>query len=361
MSFRISGNSFDAIYREILSRISADWDYQASPRGKPVRECIAAGFTLTNPRNRLVMSPARKMNYGFAVGELCWYLRGDDDLDTMLYYNKRMSQFSDDNKTINSAYGARMFNECAIADSQFDTCILELLKDPDSRRAVMHINKSSDLIRAVSPSGSKDVPCTMSVQLLIRDRLLHMHVLMRSNDIIWGMPYDVFSFTCLQEAFMLMMKDAGVQVDDIGYYHHTAGSLHLYGDHYSLAEEVAREEMEPPAQMEPFTLDEIGWLAQPVEKSIRQGKAMDGLRGEPSSSSILWMIDMLTEHRKKRDVEENKLKCIDELAQQAQDDGLYDFSKAEIHLKKMTTAEALDELTRLTEEFGGYDKEMETK
>jgi thymidylate synthase len=98
----------------------------------------------------------------------------------------------------------------------------ELKNDPDSRRAVMHINQPPDLGRAVG-AGSKDVPCTMSLQLLIRDRKLHMHVLMRSNDVVWGMPYDVFSFTCLQEAFLYLLQEQGVPVDGLGCYHHTAG------------------------------------------------------------------------------------------------------------------------------------------
>jgi thymidylate synthase len=220
MSFYYSGDSLQDIHQVLMGTLNDDFDYESAPRGKPIRELIAASFTLTNPRNRLIDSPARNVNYGFAVGELCWYVRGDDDLATMLYYNKRMSQFSDDGKTINSAYGYRMFKDRWLGrrftgmgheiedKSQLDNIIQELVKDPDSRRAVMHINEPGDLYRAVM-DGSKDVPCTMSIQLLIRDRKLHMHVLMRSNDVVWGLPYDVFSFTCLQETFPLQATGAG--------------------------------------------------------------------------------------------------------------------------------------------------------
>ncbi len=327
-------DNLEEIYRELTDRLARHPEYESAPRGKAIREGIGAHFVLTDPRNRLITSPARNVNYGFAVGELCWYVRGDTDLETMLYYNKRMAQFSDDGKTINSAYGHRILKErwsarfpmpAAYGRSQLDNVIDELRKDPDSRRAVMHINEPSDLLKAVE-GGSKDVPCTMSLQLLIRERRLHMHVLMRSNDIIWGVPYDVFSFTCLQEAFLYMLQDAGVSVDDLGYYHHTAGSLHVYETHYTMAEEVGGETFYPPPPMMPFTLMGLQEIAEQVEPAIRMA-APDGLFVNTFSGTEGWMFDCLMDHRAKR------------------------LAEAEERARKEAE---LAELTRLTEEVGGY-------
>lgn len=307
MSFNYSSDSFEDIHQCLMQTLARDFDYESAPRGQPIRELIAASFTLTNPRNRLIMSPIRAANYGFGVGELCWYVRGDIDLETMLYYNKRMSRFSDNNMTINSAYGARILNKKWFGDSpvedvgQFDNVIEELKKDPDSRRAVMHINEPRDLFKAVT-IGSKDVPCTMSLQLLIRDRKLHMHVLMRSNDVVWGMPYDVFSFTCLMECFLYKLQEAGVPVDDLGCYHHTAGSLHLYETHFKMAEEVSNEELLDTSPMKPFTLAEMQDLAETVEPILRTGDTV-GRAGVPSGT-IGWMETELWKHRVKRNSEQ---------------------------------------------------------
>ena len=310
MSFNFSAPSLEEIHQILLHTLHDDFDFRSAPRGKAIKELVAATFTLDDPRNRLILSPARNVNYGFAVGELCWYIRGDTDLGTMLYYNKRMSQFSDDGVTINSAYGARMLNG---APSQFDDVVEELKRDPDSRRAVMHINQPHDLHRAVD-RGSKDVPCTMSIQLLIRDRRLHMHVLMRSNDVVWGMPYDVFSFTCLQEAFLYVLQKEGVPVDDLGAYHHTAGSLHVYETHFGLAEEVSKENLVRPAPMKPFTREELEWLANEAEPKIRASAAAGGIdwmtvdpipgnRTERPAGTIDWMVSQLADHRHKRVLE----------------------------------------------------------
>ncbi len=358
MSFNYSSESLQDIHKVLMMTLHDDFDYTSAPRGKPIKELIAATFTLMNPRNRLIESPARNVNYGFAVGELCWYVRGDTDLETMLYYNKRMKMFSDDGKTINSAYGHRLFKTRwgglrftgmghEIDDkSQFDNIILELKRDPDSRRAVMHINEPPDLYHAVM-NGSKDVPCTMSLQLLIRDRKLHMHVLMRSNDVVWGLPYDVFSFTCLQELFLLKLQEAGVPVDDLGSYNHTAGSLHVYDTHFAMAEEVSKEPDVELTPMKPFDLQSIEYLSEEVEPEIRKNWTSENVRDayrvytEPRPEwqdpemSLEWMTRRLVEHRLKRNAEE--------AAEYARRDA------------------ALTELVRLTEEAGGYPELEEKK
>ncbi len=335
MSFFYSSDCLNNIHQTLMDTLYDDFDYESAPRGKPIRELIAPSFTLMNPRKRLIDSPARAVNYGFAVGELCWYLRGDYDLETMLYYNKRMSQFSDDGQTINSAYGKRILGpkwatNYVQALSQLDNVIAELKSDPDSRRAVMHINEPGDLLRAVE-RGSKDVPCTMSLQLLIRDRKLHMHVLMRSNDVAWGLPYDVFSFTCLQEVFLYKLQEAGVPVDDLGSYHHTAGSLHIYDTHFAMAKEVSKEEDTDPAPMKPFTLAGLERVATVIEPDIRTG--VGDVAWFANGDTEDWMVQRLVDHRNKR------------LSEQQRRD------------------EALTQLTRLTEEAGGYEelKEKDVK
>lgn len=337
MSFNYEADSLEEIHSELMATLIQAPDFEAAPRGKPIKELVAASFTLTNPRNRLIPSKVRNVNYGFAVGELCWYVRGDSDLETMLYYNKRMAQFSDDGRTINSAYGARMFKgrwskplpprtardsgppRVPDSVSQVDMVLEELRRDPDSRRAVMHINEPTDLLRAVE-RGSKDVPCTMSIQLFIRDRRLHMHVLMRSNDVVWGLPYDVFSFTCLQEAFLYRLQQEGVPVDDLGSYHHTAGSLHVYDTHFAMAEEISKEVPTRPAPMTPFTLAGLQWVAEAAEPIVRESGLTGGpmcwtdvphnpecscvdLTRDAPQTTIDWMVGKLVDHRDKRVLE----------------------------------------------------------
>lgn len=310
MSFSYVGDSMEEIHRALMAQLINSPDYEVAPRGMKIRELLFPSFTLNDPRNRLITSPAREVNWGFAVGELCWYVRGDDDLETMLYYNKRAAQFSDDGATLNSAYGKRLFDDEYLDSwtqrtytSQWEMVLKELKADPDSRRAVMHINQPKDLLKATT-KGSKDVPCTLSMQLFIRNKRLHMHVIMRSNDLAWGTPYDVFSFTCMQEIFLRLLQAEGVAVDDLGSYHHTAGSLHLYERHYEMARSIEGETLETDP-MKPFGVDELEHLAYELEPQIRGSKddltIGSGYReARLAETSVEWMARQLVAHRDKR-------------------------------------------------------------
>ena len=58
---------------------------------------------------------------------------------------------------------------------------------------------------------------------------------MRSNDVIKGLPHDIFCFTMLQEMVARMISV------DLGIYKHCVGSLHLYDTDKSKAKSFMRE------------------------------------------------------------------------------------------------------------------------
>jgi thymidylate synthase len=98
--------------------------------------------------------------------------------------------------------------------------MVDLLKrKTHSRRAVIQLFDANDLVE-----DHKDVPCTCSLQFMIRHQQLNLHVSMRSNDAFFGLAHDVFCFTMLQE---ILARELSVE---LGRYTHVAGSLHLYKD-----------------------------------------------------------------------------------------------------------------------------------
>ena len=152
------------------------------------------------------------------MGEFLWYMRGDRDMQPLCYYSRKIATFSDDGETLHSAYGARMFGRHPlISVNQWQDALALLRRDPDTRQAVIHIRTPQD---AAIPS--RDHPCTLALQFLLRSGALHLVVTMRSNDIILGSCYDLFSFTLMQETMAL---ELGVQ---LGQYYHQVGSWHLY-------------------------------------------------------------------------------------------------------------------------------------
>lgn len=203
---------------------------EVSPRNLSVKEIQNYSLCITNPQDRIIHNPFRRMSLPYAFGEICWYLRGENSLATMQYYSSIMQNFSDDGETLNSAYGYRIFgHHPQIGFDQWEDVVDKLSKDPDSRQAIIHLHTPSNEV-------TKDQVCTLSLQFMIREGKLDLVVNMRSNDIVWGFTYDVFAFTFMQE---LMANELGIKM---GKYYHNVASMHLYEKDFNMLDLLERYE-----------------------------------------------------------------------------------------------------------------------
>lgn len=212
--------NMDTLYRDTLNQIMLK-GLDASPRGKKTNELLGVSLKLLSPQCNLLLSPARKLNYHFMVGEFLWMLLGRNDVATIGRFNKQISAFSDDGVSFSGAYGPKLIE-------QLPYVIKTLIADPFSRQAVLTIWRER-------PGSTKDVPCTVAMQFLLRDKKLDMVTYMRSNDAWLGLPYDIYNFTMLQNYVAAALKVG------LGTYHHVVGSLHVYEEHFEKAQAVADE------------------------------------------------------------------------------------------------------------------------
>lgn len=174
-----------------------------------------------------------RISPAYLFGEWLWYFTGRQDMKFISCFGKIWKQMSDDGITNNSAYGHIMMNKFGF--DQIEK-IIELLKiDPDSRRAVININVPNKNV-----IETKDEPCTIALQFLVRKNKLHCTCMMRSNDIWLGFPYDVAFFTELQKyvADILQME--------YGTYTHFVVSLHLYERNVNAAKKIINEQICEP-------------------------------------------------------------------------------------------------------------------
>lgn len=122
-----------------------------------------------------------------------------------------------------AAYGPRL-------EDQYDRVMMDLLRNPTTRQAVLSIWRRDDLW------WPHDKPCTVVLQFLIRGNKLELHTTMRSNDVWLGLAYDAFAFTQIQWSMLLAINSMIVNHDispmkqplQIGRYVHHTTSLHLY-------------------------------------------------------------------------------------------------------------------------------------
>lgn len=170
-----------------------------------------------NLRSNILVHPLRKLNFKFMVVEWIWVARGWDNLWELARVNPNIAEFSDNGKTLAGAYGPRLL-------PQWEYVLTEL-RNKDSRRAVA-------TIWTPSPVPSKDIPCTISLQWLLRGEKLNCIVTMRSSDVWLGLPYDMFVFSQLTSSL------AGELSCETGWIQFNLGSSHLYEKHEAQAIEV---------------------------------------------------------------------------------------------------------------------------
>lgn len=166
------------------------------------------------PSANFLLDEERALDPCYACAELIWYLSRSSDTMMMEAYAPNYARYSDGY----GAYGARLKNH---GDDQLDAVIGVLKRSPNSRQAIMSLWHPNDV--GIALEGEKtDLPCTLSLQFLLREGRLHLITTMRSNDVWLGLPYDIFCFTCIQ---LMIAQHLDVQH---GYYYHNVGSLHLY-------------------------------------------------------------------------------------------------------------------------------------
>lgn len=203
-----------------LESVLERYDCVSKPRGMEVRELIGGGYTVQMPA--YISLASRKVNLPFMLGEAYWILSGSNRVSDITNYMKTYKNFSDDGVFLRGAYGPKVVDQLGYV---VDT--LEL--DYDSRQAVINIWRER-------PGKSKDIPCTLSMQFLIRNGKLHSVTTMRSQDIVLGFTYDVFTFSMVAMSVKLLLKERGIHVE-LGDLIVNAGSLHVYEKHYEEAKE----------------------------------------------------------------------------------------------------------------------------
>lgn len=222
----ITGKTFADVYGKLAAKVYVEGS-ECSPRGMKTKELIQETFCIEDPSCNLAFIEGRNFSIMHAIAESLLLVSKTNSVTSFSFFNEKMKQFSDDGVTLHGAYGYR------IADSLWD-CLGKLVEDRNTRQAILSIHRVDDV-----KSESKDIPCTISLQFTIREDKLNLHVYMRSNDLIWGTPYDVFVFTNLQ---MVFANTLGI---GLGKYYHTATSLHVYENMYSTLLMLASGDVKP--------------------------------------------------------------------------------------------------------------------
>ncbi len=285
----ISAGTLDDLLRRVIPKLLKSRNHIKPTRGNAT-ELIGVLLQLTNPRARLSLTET-KGRLSSCVGELLWYLAKSKDLQFIAYYLSRYRKESEDGRTVYGGYGPRLFG--MRRHNQVGNVLALLKRKRDSRRAVIQLFDAADIART-----HKEIPCTCTLQFMIRGRQLHMFTNMRSNDAFLGLPHDVFAFTMLQEIVARTLRV------EIGTYKHAVGSLHLYNEHRQSARQYLKEGWQSTAPMPPMPVTNPWRSIHRVvkaERAIRSGRKINigALRLHPYWADLVRLLQIYWHFRKR--------------------------------------------------------------
>ena len=216
-------------------------------RNSRQKEKIFQSFEITDPTRINVTIPERKFNFSYGVAEWLWYLSSNSSTKNIGKLAKIWSMISDENGDAESNYGVYL-------KPQWEWVKEEIKRDIDSRRATFVINQIHHKYK-----NPKDYPCTHYIQFFVRNNKLHLGVNMRSNDLIFGLCNDVFTFSLFQQMMLNELNQEGLNLQLGSYFHH-AGSLHVYERHFGMIENIGKSQFLIDNKQETCILrDEVCW------------------------------------------------------------------------------------------------------
>ena len=259
MKYKTANEAFYAVAQDLLNAPLIEGTGPERLQDS-MKERLNFQFSWMSPLDRLT----DKLTLDTAVARFVWMMAANNRLADIAFYEPRVSHFTDDELTVpGSDYGMRLRQPQPGVDQVKET-IESLKENPNTRRAAMSIYHPIDTTRR----ESNDISCAFG--LLFHNRLgrLHTTVLMRSNNALTLLPFNLFEFSMLAE---VMAVETGLKLGEITYF---AGSMHLFEKDIDRAKETLNSKsLFNPQSMPKMPSDE-----SPLDQLKKLGKLDADLR-----------------------------------------------------------------------------------
>ena len=221
--------TFDTIYQNLIKKILTEGIEELNERtGYKTKALPGLTFQIDIERDGFPLLTLRKQPIKSPIAEQCWFIQGEKDTTYLRKFTKMWDKFLEEDGTLASAYGWRWRHH--FGKDQLGSLIALLQKDPSSRHGVIITWDPKDDGYGGTPK--KNVPCPYTFTVNIIGGRLHLHSVIRSNDMMLGCPFDTIGFALLQ---CMLAQKLGVIA---GVYTHTISNAHIYENHYAGAEEI---------------------------------------------------------------------------------------------------------------------------
>lgn len=216
------GPTADHVWQQMARALRDGRGVRMQPsKGGATKEILHAAISISDPKQRWVVSRHPPLNVAFAIAEVVWIMTGRNDLAFLEAWNSRLREFVGPGPQLHGAYGHQLRHYLGF--DQLTRASDALRCNPDTRQVALQIWDSSvDLPLSDGEPADPDIPCNVLSLLKVRDGKLEWLQVIRSNDLFLGVPHNFVQFTCLQEIV------AGWLGIDCGAYQQVSDSLHVY-------------------------------------------------------------------------------------------------------------------------------------
>jgi len=207
------------------------------------QEKVNYSFVIKNPSDKEdIKTHSEKRNstiYEYSDKETVLFDNGDRV--NIKNLSKVWQIIANPDSTINANYGYMVYHLKDAGNKDFDPdgfmsqwewAKNRLLLLKKTNQAYLHFNRPKD-----QWNENIDQPCCLNIQFSIRDDRLHLYVNMRSNDLVFGVPYNMLYFVKLMHRMKNELKEKYPDLDVGNYYYHTV-SLHFYLKHKDKVEDM---------------------------------------------------------------------------------------------------------------------------
>jgi thymidylate synthase len=245
-------NVYDNIheaYLGTLREVYYNYEVKSAPRGLPVRERLDHTFRILFPTDEAICTKDVARNEvirSYTAKEVELYNSGTNSAEDFGKASKFWLSLANPDGSVNSAYGHLIWNKRSHGNSRYEATLAGdldgakhvnkweymrtpwmwakqcLIEDKDTRQAILRFSLPEHAYK-----GVRDFTCTMHGNFLIRDDKLLFSVVMRSNDLVLGLVYDLPWFTGLMDKMVEELKPYYPNLTK-GHYTHTVHSLHIY-------------------------------------------------------------------------------------------------------------------------------------
>ena len=241
-------------YLKMLSDVMWYSEYEAAPRGQPIKEITNYSIRVLTPSSDNIVTKDLERNRVIAAyteKEKALYESGSLKVEDFAKASKFWEKLDNGDGTVNSNYGFLVYYDESEGNPKYETSLehitvnvdgeevddlfsvshmrtpfewakMSLLKDKDTRQAIVRFNKPKHLW-----AQNKDIVCTLNGNFHIRNNKLNFSIVMRSNDVTKGIVFDFPFFVSIQERMLAELKPHYPELT-MGYYEHFAHSLHMY-------------------------------------------------------------------------------------------------------------------------------------